>query len=298
MANGRTFRPGPRVEYRQKPLRFNDDTLSTAAIASPLDVAAAPGGTLWRQGRPHRRTRPTIQVVRHVPGLLPIDPFSGQAAWTDDADTCVAAGTFYDPIVTDGGTRQRHNRVVVRRLPHRAPFYQHRPPVIITAENQGSCVWTEDDDTCVATGTHTDPAYGDGGVRARHQRVALRRFVNRAPFSQRRPPAFFIDANQGAVNWTEDDDTCAASGTHTDPAYGDGLIRQRAQSSRHQRPRARNQYCQPRRRDIPEPPVVVASVPGRSTFTYTNAGATFAYTAADVTLAITAAEATLTLSEN
>ena len=128
------YRPALRAEYRQKPLRFDDDTLSTTAIASPLDVAYAPGGTWWRQvnGGSHRPYSSACYLRRpQIDASTGAGPVTGTAADTLDNFTSAATGTFVDPPYGDGGIRARQNSSVYR-APASRSYYQQRRPLAST----------------------------------------------------------------------------------------------------------------------------------------------------------------------
>ena len=98
MANGRTFRPGPRIEYRQPARRFEDDTLETIAIDAtpPLDVAYGVGGTRWRQtcsGRHDRTAQACYQRRPVIDASTAIGTVTGTVAVTLDNFTSTASGS-------------------------------------------------------------------------------------------------------------------------------------------------------------------------------------------------------------
>lgn len=245
MAAGRTFRPGPRVEYRQRARRSDPADLQTTEIASPLDVAAAPGGTLWRQANSRWYRRETHREVhgRRIARTVPIDTITGSIAWTQDDDTSSASGTFTDPAYGDGGIRARQQSAVYRRLRPRVQYLRRAP---FDLSVYGTIAWTQDDDTSTAAGAPYQPL-PPGGARDRQQSTVYRRIPGRQPFAQRRARRDVGTTDiQGSIAWTQADDTSSASGTFTDPPYGDGLARQRAQSSVYRRVPGRQPFCQRR----------------------------------------------------
>lgn len=145
-------------------------TLGTTDIASPLDVADGPGGTLWRQANvaaTHRR------IKRHQ--FQQYRPVIDQSTAPPPPDLDLPELGFSAP----GGTHWREGSTPVthRRL-HWQPYHQYRPNIDVTT---------------VGIDTPLDVSYAPGGTRWRQgSPPATHRRRHRGNWVQRHPPVIDV----------------------------------------------------------------------------------------------------------
>lgn len=245
----RHFQIPPPESYTAVVTVTQDDDVAT--ITGQADNVYTGDGGIRARARHRTLFRPASRFpFLRRPVALPADTtVTGSVTVTQDDDVAAITGTFIDPPYSDGGTRARAQSSVYRRLASRTPFTRHFivPPV---ETYTGTVTVTQDDDVAAVTGTFTDPAYGDGGVRARQGSSVYRRLASRIPFTRHFivPP---VETYTGTVTATQDDDTAAITGSFTDPAYGDGGIGARQRSTVYRRLASRVPFL----RRIVAPPV-------------------------------------------